>query len=115
MENKLKIQFNVVKRRKKENDFYQKEVTCNEKSISDMKNKILSIEDNLEEHRYKIKKKEEIINESYAMLLLSDKSYNNDFNTLENLYNEIIKNNFNIDNNLLTDVNNFIDDYYKFT
>jgi len=114
MDQKFKIQYGVVKRMKKEYDYYQKEVNVNEDKISKMKNKELGVEDDHEEHKYKIRKLDEIIAESHMMLLLAKEKYKLDVEKLELMYNEIRKCEFSIDESLLQEVNTLIDNYYKF-
>lgn len=114
MEQKFKIQHNVVKRMKKEYDYYQKEVNVNEDKISKMKNKELGVEDDHVEHKHKIKKLDEIIAESHMMLLFAKEKYKVDIEKLELMYNEIRKCNFSIDDILLQEANTLIDSYYQF-
>ena len=114
MDQKFKIQYGVVKRMKKEYDYYQKEVNVNEDKISKMKNKELSVEDDHEEHKYKIRKLDEIISESHMMLLLAKEKYKLDVEKLELMYNEIKKCEFSIDESLLQEANTLIDNYYQF-
>jgi len=114
MERKLTIQFGVVKRMKKEFDYYQTEVSEREKKRVDMINKELNIEDDIDEHKYHIKKHNELLKETYDIFLISKNKYTTEVDTLENIYNEIKKCDFNIEGNLLVDVNTFIDEYYKF-
>jgi len=113
-EKEIRIQHGVVKRMKKEYDYYQLEVKNNESKISKMKNKELGVEDDHEEHKYKIKKLDEIISESHLMLLLSKEKYKLDVEKLELLYNDIKRNEVSIDENLLNDINSLIDEFYKF-
>ena len=114
MDQKFKIQYGVVKRMKKEYDYYQKEVNVNEDKIIKMKNKELGVEDDHEEHKYKIRKLDEIISESHMMLLLAKEKYKLDVEKLELMYNEIRKCEFSIDESLLQEVNTLIDNYYQF-
>ncbi len=114
MDKKFKIQHSVVKRMKKEYNYYQNEVNVNENKISTMKNKELGVEDDHEEHKYKIRKLDEIIAESHMMLLLAKEKYKLDMEKLELMYNEIKKCEFSIDENLLQEANNLIDNYYQF-
>ena len=114
MEQKFKIQYNVVKRMKKEYDYYQKEVNVNEDKSSKMKNKELGVEDDHEEHKYKIRKLDELISESHLMLLLAKEKYKFDVEKLELLYNDIKRNEVSIDANLLNDINSLIDEFYQF-
>ena len=114
MEQKFKTQHNVVKRMKKEYDYYQKEVNVNEDKISKMKNKELGVEDDHEEHKYKIRKLDEIIAESHMMLLLAKEKFKSDIEKLELMYNEIKKCEISIDESLLQDANTLIDNYYQF-
>ena len=113
-EKQIRIQHNVVKRMKKEFDYYQLEVRNNESRISNMKNKELGIEDDPEEHKYQIKKLDEIISESHLMLLLSKEKYKLDVEKLELMYNDIKRNEISIDENLLNDINTLIDEFYQF-
>ena len=114
MERKLTIQFGVVKRMKKEFDYYQTEVSEREKKRVDMINKELNIEDDIDEHKYHIKKYNELLKETYDIFLISKNKYTTEVDTLENIYNEVKKCDLNIEGNLLVDVNTFIDEYYKF-
>tara|TARA_Y100000591_G_scaffold202840_1_gene175567 strand:- start:15 stop:362 length:348 start_codon:yes stop_codon:yes gene_type:complete len=114
MDQKFKIQYGVVKRMKKEYDYYQKEVNVNEDKIIKMKNKELGVEDDHEEHKYKIRKLDEIISESHMMLLLAKEKYKLDVEKLELMYNEIKKCEFSIDESLLQEANTLIDNYYQF-
>ena len=114
MDQKFKIQYGVVKRMKKEYDYYQKEVNVNEDKIFKMKNKELGVEDDHEEHKYKIRKLDEIISESHMMLLLAKEKYKLDVEKLELMYNEIKKCEFSIDESLLQEANTLIDNYYQF-
>jgi hypothetical protein len=114
MERKLTIQFGVVKRMKKEFDYYQTEVSEREKKRVYMINKKLNIEDDVDEHKYHIKKHNELLKETYDIFLISKNKYTVEVDTLENIYNEIKKCDLNIEGNLLVDVNTFIDEYYKF-
>ena len=113
-EKEIRIQHGVVKRMKKEFDYYQLEVRTNESKISKMKNKELGIEDDHEEHKYKIRKLDELISESHLMLLLAKEKYKLDMEKLEILYNESRKCEFSIDENLLNDINTLIDEFYQF-
>ena len=115
MDQKFKIQYGVVKRMKKEYDYYQKEVNVNEDKIIKMKNKELGVEDDHEEHKYKIRKLDEIISESHMMLLLAKEKYKLDVEKLELMYNEIKKCEISIDESLLQEVNALIDNCYQFT
>lgn len=114
IEKKIRIQHGVVKRMKKEFDYYQLEVRTNENKISNMKNKDLDVEDDHEEHKYKIKKLDERISESHLMLLLAREKYKFDVEKLELLYNDIKRNEVSIDDNLLNDINSLIDEFYQF-
>ena len=114
MDQKFKIQYGVVKRMKKEYDYYQKEVNVNEDKIIKMKNKELGVEDDHEEHKYKIRKLDEIISESHMMLLLAKEKYKLDVEKLELMYNEIKKCEISIDESLLQEVNALIDNCYQF-
>ena len=113
-EKEIRIQHKVVQRMKKEFDYYQLEVRNNESKISKMKNKELGIEDDHEEHKYQIKKLDEIISESHLMLLLAKEKYKFDVEKLELLYNDIKRNKVSIDDNLLSDINILIDEFYQF-
>ena len=114
IEKKIRIQHGVVKRMKKEFDYYQLEVRTNENKISNMKNKDLDVEDDHEEHKYKIRKLDELISESHLMLLLAKEKYKFDVEKLELLYNDVKRNEISIDENLLNDINTLIDEFYKF-
>ena len=113
-EKQIRIQHGVVKRMKKEFDYYQLEVRTNESKISTMKNKELGIEDDPEEHKYKIRKLDELVSESHLMLLLAKEKYKFDVEKLELLYNDVKRNEVSIDENLLNDVNTLIDEFYQF-
>ena len=99
---------------KKEYDYYQKEVNVNEDKISKMKNKELGVEDDHEEHKYKIRKLDEMIAESHMMLLLAKEKFKSDIEKLELMYNEIKKCEISIDESLLQEANTLIDNYYQF-
>ena len=113
MEKQLKIQIGVVKRVKKEFDYYQTEISLNEDIITKMKNKELSIEDDAEEHNYKIKKMNEIISESYIMYELAKKSYNDNIIILENMYNNILKDSIEVDESYMKEADELIELHYQ--
>ena len=113
MEKQLKIQIGVVKRTKKEFDYYQTEISLNEDIITKMKNQELSIEDDAEEHNYKIKKMNEILSESYIMYELAKKSYNDNIIILENMYNNILKDNVEVDDTNLKESDELIEQHYQ--
>lgn len=113
MEKQLKIQIGVVKRTKKEFDYYQTEISLNEDIITKMKNQELSIEDDAEEHNYKIKKMNEILSESYIMYELAKKSYNDNIIILENMYNNILKDDVEVDSANLKESDELIEQHYQ--
>jgi len=113
MEKQLKIQIGVVKRTKKEFDYYQTEISLNEDIITKMKNKELSIEDDAEEHIYKIKKMNEIISESYIMYELAKKSYNDNIIILENMYNNILKDSIEVNESYTKEADELIELHYQ--